>query len=182
MARNIRRTGGTDMWDAIIGHLQVAANKVVGFANIANATTAGKLKTQTATGFQVDGAMYSLAVTDNFWTLSALSALTANQYQAIVLYVDASGTASIGAGTVVTNTTSAAAGRLAALAVAPALVASKSIVGVFVAGSSGATDYTAALTGQGTLYHGIPAGYGTIAGMPGAAQVGVCDYPNLVAP
>ena len=181
MARNVRRTGGVDMFDAIITQLQAAANAVVGFANIANATTNGKLKTQTATGYRIDGQVYSLGVSDNFWTLSALSALTANQYQAIALYVDASGTASIGAGTVVTNTVSAAAGRLAALAVAPALVSTKSIIGVFVAGSSGSTDYTAALTGQGALYHGVPPGYGTLTNVP-LSPVGVSDFLTIVAP
>ncbi len=39
---------------------------------------------------------------------------------------------------------------------------SKCIVGVFVAGVS--TDYDAALTSQGTLYHGVPTGSTDAAG------------------
>ena len=163
MAISIRKSPLADRTeqDAIWARLNIVACLCLGFANIANGTTAGKLKSQATVPYRVDGTVYSKANTDDLWVLSGLTALTANQYQAVALYLDAAGTATIGAGTVVTNTVSAAAGRLAALAVAAAIPTTKSVIGVFVAGSSGSTDYTAALTSQGTLYHGIPTGYGT---------------------
>lgn len=178
MARNIRRTGGTDMWDAIVAHLQAFANACLTYANIANGTTAGKLKTQATISYKVDSQVYSKANTDDLWTLSAIATMSANQYRAVTLYLDASGTASIDSGTVVTNTDSTA-GKLAALALCPAIPATKSIIGVFVAGPS--TNFANALTSQGTLYHGIPTGYGTCSMVP-LSPAGLSDFPSIVAP
>lgn len=182
MARTIRRTGGIDMWDAIIGMLQAQANACLTQAAIANGTTAGKLKTVTdPVHFRIDGALYKVDATDDAWTLSAIATLAANTYRAVTLYVDAAGVFTIDAGTIVTNTVSAAAGRLAALALCPAIPATKSIVGVFV--GAPATNFALALTGQTNvaLYHGIPAGYGTLSMVP-LTPVGISDFPTLVAP
>lgn len=178
MARNVRRTGGIDMFDAIIGQLQAQSNAVLGYATIANGTTAGKLKTTSTVAFKVDSQVYTKANTDDLWTLSAIATMSANQYRAITLYMDASGTASIDTGTVVTNT-DATAGKLAALAACPDLPATKAIFGVFVAGPS--TNFANALSSQGTIYHGIPAGYGTLSMVPLTPQ-GVADFLTLVAP
>lgn len=178
MALSIRRTGGVDQLDAIMGLLQAFANACLEYANIANGTTAGKLKTQATVAYRVDSQIYSKANTDDLWTLSAIATMSANQYRAVTLYLDSSGTASIDSGTVVTNT-DATAGKLAALAACPAIPATKTIVGVFVAGPS--TNFANALTSQGTLYHGIPTGYGTLATVAGTPQ-GVSDFPTLIAP
>lgn len=182
MARNIRRTGGLDMFEAIIGHLQASANACLTQAAIANGTTAGKLKTVTdPVHFRIDGALYKVAATDDAWALGAIPTLAANTYRAVTLYVDAAGAFTIDTGTIVTNTVSAAAGRLAALALCPAIPAGKSIVGVFVGAPS--TNFANALTGQANvqLYHGIPAGYGTLSMVP-LTPSGVADFPSLVAP
>lgn len=178
MARNIRRTGGLDMFEAVIAQFQAFANACLGYATIANGTTAGKLKTTSTVAFKVDSQIYTKANTDDLWTLSAIATMSTNQYRAITLYIDASGTASIDTGTVVTNT-DATAGKLAALALCPAIPSTKSIFGVFVAGPS--TNFANALSSQGTIYHGIPAGYGTLSTVP-LSPAGLSDFPSLVAP
>lgn len=182
MARNVRRTGGVDQFDAIIAHLQAFSNACLTHAAIANGTTAGKLKTVTdPVHFRIDGALYKVAATDDAWTLSAIPTLAANTYRAVTLYVDAAGAFTIDAGTIVTNTVSVAAGRLAALALCPAIPSGKSIVGVFV--GAPATNFANALTGQANvqLYHGIPAGYGTLSTVAGS-PTGLSDFPTLSAP
>lgn len=178
MSLSVRRTGGIDQLDAVMGLHQAWANAVMGYATIANGTTNGKLKTTSTVAYKVDSQVYTKAATDDLWTLSAIATMSANQYRAITLYIDASGTASIDTGTVVTNT-DATAGKLAALAACPVLPATKSIFGVFVAGPS--TNFANALSSQGTIYHGIPTGYGTLSLVPGAPQ-GVADFPTLSAP
>lgn len=178
MARNIRKTGGMDMFQAIVGLLQVFANAALGYATIANGTTNGKLKTTSTVSYKVDGQVYTKAGTDDLWTLSAIATMSTNQYRAITLYIAADGTASIDTGTVVTNT-DATAGKLAALNACPALPSDKCVFGVFVAGPS--TNFANALTSQGTVYHGVPPGYGTIRTESGAIT-GVGEFPTLVAP
>lgn len=178
MSLSVRRTGGIDQLDSVMGLLQAWANACLGFATIANGTTNGKLKTTSTVPFKVDSQIYTKSATDDLWTLSAIATLSANQYRAVTLYIDAAGTATIDTGTIVTNT-NATAGKLAALAACPALPADKSIFGVFVAGPS--TNFANALTSQGTMYHGIPTGYGTLAMVPGSPQ-GVADFPTLTAP
>lgn len=168
MARTIRRTMGLDMMEAAFSLLAFLVNRCFTFANIANGTTNGKLKTQAAASFAVDGAVYTKAATDDLWTLSGIATMSAGQYRAITLYMDAAGTATIDSGTVAVT-------AALALAAAPAAVATKSIFGVFVAGPS--TNFANALTSQGTLYHGVPAGYGTATREP-LSPAGLSDFPT----
>lgn len=171
MARNLRRTV-TDL-TAQVGYLsKLLANGVVGYANIANGTTAGKLKSQNTTGFRVDGVVYTKNATDDLWDLTGIATMSTGQYRAVTLYLDASGTATIDTGTV-------AASAALALAACPAIPATKSIIGVFVAGPS--TNFGSALTSQGTLYHGVPPGYGTCYEITGA-PAGFADFVTIVAP
>lgn len=115
---------------------------------IGNGTTAGKLRTNAAITFAIKGSLYTKASTDDLWDLSAEAALAALQYKAYWLYLDSAGTATIAAGTV-------AASAAAAVAALPAITATKSVIGVYVAGPS--TDFTSALVVQGTVHNGHPA-------------------------
>jgi len=117
---------------------------------IADGTTDGKLKTVAAVDFAIAGALYTKAATDDLWDLSAETDTTGAQYRAYWLYLDSSGTASIAAGT---NAASAAA----ALAALPAITATKSVIGVYVAGLSTDFNGAAGLAAQGTIYNGMPA-------------------------
>ena len=109
--------------------------------------------------FKVDGQVYTKAATDDLWDLSALTDTIAAQYRAYWLYIGADGTATIEAGS---NATTA----VLALAGLPAPSTTKSVFGVYVAGPS--TDFNAGggLTGQGTVYHGIPPASAYIPGTP----------------
>jgi hypothetical protein len=120
---------------------------VVSTAAIANGGTAGRFAAGASFAYRIGGQLYSKANTDNFWNLSGQTATTGSQYRAIYLYIDASGNASIGAGT---NATTAAL----AIAALPAVPTDKSVIGCFVAGPS--TNFANALSGQGTLYNGWP--------------------------
>jgi len=173
MARNIRRTGGMDMWEQLVPTLQGLVNRCFTQAAIANGTTAGKLKTVTdPVHFAIAGGLYKVAATDDAWNLSAIATLAASTYRAVTLYVDAAGTFTIDTGTVAST-------AALALAACPAIPATKCIVGVFV--GSPACNFANALTSQGTLYHGIPAGYGTLSMVP-LSPTGIGDFPSLVAP
>lgn len=178
MALSVRRTGSIDQIEAAFYLLQSWANACLTYATVANGTTAGKLKTTSTISFKVDSQIYTKANTDDLWTLSAIATLGANQFRAVTLYLDAAGTATIDTGTIVTNT-NATAGKLAALAACPVLPADKCIIGVFVAGPL--TNFSNALSSQGTIYHGIPTGYGTLSRIPLTPQ-GVADFPTVVAP
>lgn len=125
---------------------------VVTMGAIGNAATAGKLKTTTnGLVYRVAGRLYSKALTDNLWDLSTQTDTTSVQYRGYNLYLDASGTASIEAGTDATT---------AALAIAalPAIPTTKSLIGVYVANPS--CDFNAAggLAAQGTIYDGWATG------------------------
>lgn len=116
---------------------------------LANGTTAGKIKTTVACVFALGGALYSKAITDDLWDFTAQTATASGKYRAFHLYLDASGAASISAAP-----TADAATAAGALALLPAIPDTKSVIGVFVAGPS--TTFTNALSGQGTLYNGLP--------------------------
>lgn len=156
MATSIRRILRLEM-NAVIARLNNIANMVMGYPTIANGTTAGKIKTTTATSYRIDGVAYTKAATDDLWNLTALTTLTGSQFQAVALYVDAAGTATIGAGTV-------AASAALALAALPAFVTTKSILGVYVANAS--TNFSSALGAQGTYYNGVPTGAIDVNGVP----------------
>lgn len=172
MSKSLRRTGGPDEIEDVVYSLQALCNRALGFADIANGTTNGKFKTLADVSHSIGSAVYKKAATDDLWTLSAIATMSAGQYRAVTLYLDSAGTASIDSGTVATT-------AALALAACPVVPPTKSIVGVFVAGPS--TNFGNALTSQGTLYHGIPDGYGTRSTVYGA-PVGVGDYPTLIAP
>lgn len=119
-------------------------------AKIADGTTAGKLRTQANFSYRVNGAIFSAAAADDFWDLSAEVDNAAGTYRAYSLEVDAAGTASF-----VASTTDPATAALALAALAlPA--ATKSRIGVFIAGP--ATDFNAVggLDAQGDIYDGSP--------------------------
>lgn len=145
----VRKTGRRSEIDALVTLHNNLANRVLGFPTIANGTTAGKIKTTTATAFAIDGKVYTKAATDDLWDLTALTTLTGAQFQVVLLYLDASGVATIGAGTV-------SASAAAALIALPAFVTTKCIVGMYVAGAS--TVFTNALGAQGTYHNGVVTG------------------------
>jgi hypothetical protein len=116
---------------------------------IVNGTTAGYLKPAADVFFSIGGTFYRKAATDDLWNLSAQTDTTGAQYRAIALYLDASGTASIGAG-------SNAASAAAAIAALPATPSTKALVGTFVAGLSTDFDAGGGLSAQGTIYNGHP--------------------------
>ena len=157
---------------AINARLNVFANALLGYPLIANGGTAGRFKTTNAATFKVDGATYSKAITDDLWNLSAETTLGAAAYKAYWLYIDASGTASIEAGTA--STTAALA-----LSLLPVPSVSKCVFGVFVAAPL--TNFANALSAQGTIYQGIPVGACIIPNSP-RDQVGIASVINLLAP
>lgn len=116
---------------------------------IANGGTAGRLRTTATVAFTVAGSLYSKASTDDLWNLSAETNTTSGQYRAYYLYLDASGTATIGAG-------SNAASAAAAIAALPDVAATKSVIGTYVAGPSTDFDAAGGLAAQGTIYNGYP--------------------------
>ena len=118
---------------------------------IGNGGTAGYLRTTASVNYKIGQFQYTKASTDDLWNLSAQTDTTAGQYRAYWLYLDSSGTASIGAG----SNASTAALALAAL---PVVTSTKSVIGVYVAGPS--TDFNDAggLAAQGTIHNGFPEG------------------------
>lgn len=131
-----------------INALNTRANyAVLAYPNIANATTAGKLKTQATVTFSIAGTFYSKASADNFFDFTGETATGSAVYRAYWLYVASDGSASIAAGT-------DSASLATAIKALPTPDTTKSIFGVFVAGPS--TTFTNALTSQGTLYNGLP--------------------------
>ena len=155
MARSYRRTSGRTELDAY--WLELLCLRLLmmfgctGSPAIGNGTTAGKLRTTATAAGRAAGVDVSKASADDLWDLSAETDTIAAQYRAYWLYLNASGTASIVAG-------SNAASAALALAALPDPSATLAIWGVFVAGPS--TDFNAGggLAAQGTIYNGIPAG------------------------
>jgi hypothetical protein len=153
MSTTQRKIGGTaqSLLNVIVQHLNHLANCIYGLPAIGNGTTAGRLRTTAATAFKCDGKQKSKASTDNLWNLSAETDTIAAEYRAYWLYVDASGTASIAAG-------SNAASEAAALAALPARSLTKAVFGVFIAGPETDFDDAGGLAAQGTIYDDVPAG------------------------
>jgi hypothetical protein len=150
---NVRRTGGRAEFDKLIKAINATHARGSFSARttgaIANGTTAGKFKTLAICVYAIGGVLYSKAITDDLWTLSAQTAVAASRFRAFYLFLDAAGTPSIAAGTDQTSASLA----LANLA-STAIPSTQSVIGVFVAGAS--TDFTLALSAQGTLYNGLP--------------------------
>lgn len=124
----------------------VTASASVG---IADGTTAGKLKLAADAEYCIGGTFYRKAATDDLWDLSAKTDTTGAQYRAYWLYLDSSGTASLGDGA---NAASAAA----AIAALPAITSTKAVIGCYVAGLSTDFNGVAGLASQGTIYNGHP--------------------------
>lgn len=118
---------------------------------IGQGSTAGKLRTNAAITYSIAGIAYKKASTDDLWALGALGTTAAAQYKAVPLYLDASGTATIG------TLTAAAASDVAAQALMEAVPATKARIGFYVMGPSG--NFANALDAQGTSYDGSPLVY-----------------------
>lgn len=142
--------GGTTWANVLRRLVEHVDHAVAGYPNVGNGGTAGRLRTNATVSYSVAGSHYSKASTDDLWNLSAETNTTGAQYRAYYLYLDASGTASIGAG-------SNAATAAAAIAALPDVPATKSVLGTYVAGPSTDFDAAGGLAAQGTIYNGYPA-------------------------
>lgn len=135
-------------------------NTVLSKPGVDDGTTAGKLKTTNATDYLVDGKLVQKAGTDDLWDFTGETNLGAGDWKAYYLLLDASGTATISAGTVSTVSEADAIVNL------PAHPESKCVVGVYVAGNS--TNFGAALAAQGTIIEGEAAAYALTSSAPAA--------------
>ena len=136
------------LYDDVYAMLYRREHEALTFASIGNGTTAGRLRTNAAVTYCIGGALYTKASTDDLWNLSGQTATTGAQFRAILLCLDASGTASIEAA-------DNAATLNAAVAALGSVTATKAVIGVYVAGLS--TNFANALASQGTIYNGWPA-------------------------
>lgn len=155
---------------ALAADVDVAANSAM-FTIIEDGTTDGYLATSGPTAYKINGQLYNKAGTDDLWNLSAQTDTTGAQYRAYWLYLDASGTATIAAGT-------NAASEAAAIAALPALAADKSAIGVYVAGLSTDFNGAAGLAAQGTIIYGVPAALAQTYAAPAAVTASL----SLISP
>lgn len=107
----------------------LTVNGLVETATVAIGTTASKVKTTATALYKIDGVPYSLAATDDFWTLSGTT-VAISSWQKYLLLVDSAGAASVAQG--VQSTVSAAA------VVLPPPPQGKAILGVLTVATSGA--------------------------------------------
>jgi len=135
---------------ALATEIKRSDDRVLSYANIADGTSAGNLKTSATADYSIDGAVYQKAATDDLWDLSGETDTTGAQWRAYWLYLDSSGTATFAAGS---NSEVSAADAIANL---PARAASKCPIGVFVAGNSCDFDHAGGLDAQGDIYNGVP--------------------------
>ncbi len=163
-----RKTGGRGELDAAWTQLNAAVadlaaqrafqyrfeHSALAYPDIGNGGTAGRLRTQAAITTRINGTMATKASTDDLWNLSAETDTIADQYRAYWLYLDASGTASIGAG-------ANAATSAAAVAALPEVADTKAVVGVFIAGPETDFDAEGGLAAQGTIVNGWPSAIAT---------------------
>jgi hypothetical protein len=122
-------------------------NGLASWADVGDGSTAGTLRTSQIADYRIGGTLYRKAATDDLWDLSGETDTDGSTYRAYYLYLDAAGTASIGAGT-------DAASAALALAALPSVPSAKSVCGVFVAGVSCDFDDAGGLEAQGTVYTG----------------------------
>lgn len=120
---------------------------VLGTTVLAQGGTAGRIRLNADIEFNIGGARYRKAPTDDLWNLSALGTTSASEYKAVRLYLSTAGAASVAAGT-------AAASATAAKAALPALDTTKAHIGTYVMGLSG--NFANALDAQGTYQDGWP--------------------------
>lgn len=175
MALNIRRVFGPEgfkaLWQQLLSFYYKYVFSHSGSPAIGDGTTAGRLRTNASVTGRVAGTDVTKASTDDLWNLAAETDTTASQYRAYWLFVDAAGTATIGAGS---NQASAAA----ALANLPDLVETKCVFGAYVADPSCDFDDAGGLAAQGTVYNGIPAG----AKLPGGTLYSAPQLLTLADP
>lgn len=138
---------------------------------LVDGTTDGTIATDGPTWYRINGQLYIKQTTDDLWNLAAETDTTGAQYRAYWLYLDASGTATIAAGT---NAASAAA----AIAALPAVAADKSVIGVYVAGLSTDFNGAAGLAAQGTITLGVPTSKAQTYAAPAAVTASV----TLISP
>ena len=134
-----------------ISMIQRAECGILGSPGLANGGTAGYLRTLADLPFMVNGRVSLKGATDDVWNLSAEVDTGATEWRAYWLYLDSGGAGTFAAGA--TSTTSEAD----AIAQLPALTASRSVAGVYVAGNSCDFDAAGGLAAQGTLISGWPA-------------------------
>jgi hypothetical protein len=182
MSVTVRKTpvGGRHELDRITAILN--SRQLLSYPNVGNGTTAGKLRTNATTVGRIGGLMISKASADDLWAFAAEAALTAGQYRGYWLAIDVSGAAIAVASTRGTVQTTQALAK----ANLPAIDLSWLIVGVYIAGTAGATDFTAALVAQGAVFNGIPDGCGLVASAgfdsSGIPIAGIADAINLINP
>jgi len=153
---------------AILAHVARYENEAKANPGLADGTTDGKIQNANAISFAIDGALYTKAATDDLWDLSGETDTAADKYRAYWLYLDSSGTATVADGT----DEDSEADAIAAL---PALAASKSVAGVYVAGLSCDFDGAAGLAAQGTIVDGWPAALSDPSAVTTSATVGIAD-------
>lgn len=116
----------------------VSLNGVLGAAGCATGTTKSKAKTANTVAYKVNGEVYSLAGSDDFWTLTGtVFGGSSVQAKGWLLCVDNAGAASVVA--------TAVASAIASL-VWPAVPASKSVVGYLTVITDGANAFTPGTT------------------------------------
>ena len=138
---------------------------------LVDGTTDGKIATDGPSWYRISGQLYIKQTTDDLWDLSGQTDTTGAQYRAYWLYLDASGTATIAAG-------SNAASSAAAIAALPAVAADKAVMGVYVAGLSTDFNGAAGLAAQGTFILGVPTSKAQTYAAPAAVTASV----TLISP
>ena len=171
MSITVRKTGGREELDVyanmLRGLLHRVLNSCAALPVIGNGTTAGNLRTTAAVVPNVDGVPNaSLASSDDFWDLSAEVDTGAAEFRAYWLYVSSANAASFVA-------SPAATSEADALRALPVLDATKSILGVYVAGVATDFDDAGGLVAQGTVFDRVP---------DGASKVVIDTDITLVAP
>ena len=153
---NVRKTGGRNELDiyrnSLRGLMYRLLNSLANPAIIANGTTAGNLRTTaTAIGPLIDGdPAANLVAQDDFWDLSAETDTAAGKFRAYWLYVDVALAATFVASGSDRDTAQEALESL------PDLDATKSILGVYVAGPATDFDDAGGLAAQGTIHDRVP--------------------------
>lgn len=138
-----------DLWNNIRPRQE---NALLDNGAIIQGATAGKIKTVNAISFKVDGQIYTKAATDDLFDLGALGDVAASVFQAILLCLNAAGTASVVEGAEKTSL------ALALADVELKIPESLCVVGLFATDGT-ACDWNDAggLDAQGTYYNGLPA-------------------------
>lgn len=95
VARRSMEKASVELANALAAY---ALNMPLASAGITTATTTSKVKTVNTMPYQIAGAFYSLAGSDNFWTLGGTTSATtvaASSWQKYILLVDTAGTATV---------------------------------------------------------------------------------------